>query len=197
MELCDRIIDEKLDIRWVCNSRVDTVTREMLNSMREAGCWLISFGIESSSQKILDNVKKGITPEQSKKAVKMTHRAGIATIGHFVFGLPGETEDSIKNTIRFARRIPLNFAEFYIATPFPGSELFNEMDGRSYDEINWDELEYSHQNLCKEMNLEKHRKKAYMQFYLRPWLILRDIRLFGLGNLHKLVVGGIRFLTTI
>jgi len=197
MELCDRIIDEKLDIRWVCNSRVDTVTREMLNSMKRAGCWLISFGIESSNQKVLDSVKKGIRPEQSKKAVKMAHRAGIATIGHFVFGLPGETEDSIKKTTRFARKIPLNFAEFYIATPFPGSELFNEMDGRNYDGINWDDFEYSHQNLCKGLDLERFRKKAYMQFYLRPWLILRDLRLFGLSNLPKLVIGGIRFLTTI
>jgi len=197
LDLCERIIKEGLNIRWVCNSRVDTVTQEMLNMMRKAGCWLISFGIESSSQRILDNVKKGITPKQSENAVRMAHKAGIATVGHFVFGLPGETEDSIRKTIEFAKKIPLNFAEFYIATPFPGSELFDEIEGRDYEEINWDEFEYSHQNLCRELSLEKFRKKAYMEFYLRPWLILRDLRLFGLQNLPKLVIGGIRFLATI
>ncbi len=197
LELCDRIIDEKLDIRWVCNSRVDTVSLEVLEKMKEAGCWLISFGIESSSQKILDNVKKGIRPEQSERAVKMAHQAGIATIGHFIFGLPGETEDSIEKTIKFARGIPLNFAEFYLATPFPGSELFNEIESRDYNEINWDEVGYSHQNLCKGIELEKFRKRAYIGFYLRPRLILRDMRLFGLRNLPKLIIGGIRFLIDI
>jgi len=197
LELCDRIIKENLNIRWVCNSRVDTVNQEMLNRMEEAGCWLISFGIESSNQPILDRVRKGIKPEQSRKAVRMAHRAGIATIGHFVLGLPGETEESIRKTIKLAKRIPLNFAEFYIATPFPGSELFDEIEGRNYEEINWNEFEYSHQNLCRELNLEKFRKRAYTEFYLRHSLILRDLRLFGIRNLPKLIVGGIRFLAAI
>lgn len=197
IDLCNEIIRKKLDIRWVCNSRVDTVDQDMLDKMKKAGCWLISFGTESGDQRILDNVKKGIKLEQSQKAIEMAKNAGIATIGHFIFGLPGENKETIKKTLNFSKKIPLNFAEFYIATPFPGCALFNELKIKNYKEVNWSEYEYSHNVLMKDMNLENVRNRAYREFYLRPSLILRDIQLFGLRYLPNLILGGIKFLGTI
>lgn len=197
MDLCGEIIRRELNIRWICNSRVDTVDREMLNAMKKAGCWLISFGIESGDQQILDNVKKGIKLEQSQKAVEMAKKSGIATIGHFIFGLPGESRETIEKTLKLSKKLPLNFAEFYIATPFPGCELFNDIKIKNYEEINWSEYEYSHNVLMKDLNLENVRNKAYRGFYLRPSLILRDLQLFGLRYLPNLVLGGIKFLSTI
>jgi len=82
-----------------CNSRVDTVDQEMLSAMADAGCWMISYGIESGNQRILDQIKKKITLAQSREAVKAATNAGIRTAGHFVIGFPGETEESLRDRI--------------------------------------------------------------------------------------------------
>ncbi|HEX55509.1 MAG: hypothetical protein DRO90_00550 [Candidatus Altiarchaeales archaeon] len=196
INLCEEIIRRNLNIEWVCNSRVDTVDVEMLRQMKRAGCWLISFGIESADQRILDNVNKGITVEQSKKAIEITNKVGIATIGHFIFGLPGETQETIKETIEFSKKLPLNFAEFYIATPFPGSELFDELNINPKG-ISWNECEYSKNIINKNLDLERVRKKAYVEFYLRPSLFLRELKFFGIRYLPSLIIGGLKFLSTI
>ncbi|HIE33736.1 MAG TPA: radical SAM protein [Candidatus Altiarchaeales archaeon] len=197
LELCKEIVKKNLNIKWVCNSRVDTVNQEMLDWMKKAGCWLISFGIESGDQKILDNVNKGITVEQSRKAIEMASRTGIATVGHFIFGLPGETKESIQKTLKLSRELPLNFAEFYIATPFPGCELFNDLGIKDYGDINWSEYEYSHNVISEDLNLQDVRNRAYREFYLRPGLVLKELKFLGVRHLPNLIIGGLKFLSTI
>ncbi|MCK4491192.1 MAG: radical SAM protein [Candidatus Altiarchaeales archaeon] len=197
VDLCDEIMQRDLQIKWICNSRVDTVEWRMLKKMKQAGCWLMSFGIESGQQEILDGVNKGAEVWQSIDAVKMAYDAGIATIGHFIFGLPGETENSLEKTLLFSKKLPLNFAEFYIAVPFPGSELFEDLGLESHRDVDWSQFEYSHNSSGKGFDLENIRRRAYREFYLRPSLILRDIRLFGISNIPKLAVGGIQFLRNI
>lgn len=123
--LCKGIIERGLRISWTSNSRVDTVDKELLTLMAQAGCWMISYGIESGSQKILDEAGKGTTVEQAFQAVRYAHEAGIKTVGHFILGLPGETKESLEQTIDYARTLPLDLAQFYCAVPFPGSRLYD------------------------------------------------------------------------
>jgi len=89
LELCDQIRREQINLQWICNSRVDTFDKEMAEAMKAAGCWMISFGVESGNQDILDLCEKKITLEQSRRAVQICHDEGLVSIGHFVLGFPG------------------------------------------------------------------------------------------------------------
>jgi len=126
LALCEAIQKSGLKIQWSANSRVDTVDFEMLQAMRQSGCQMISFGIESFSQKVLDACGKKSKVEQIEPAVKMARKAGLWTIGHFIIGLPGETFESAKKTIKNAKKLPLDFAQFYAAAPFAGSRLWEQ-----------------------------------------------------------------------
>lgn len=170
-KLCKKIIEENLGIRWMCTTRVDSVDEETLTLMKKSGCWLISFGIESGSQKVLNKNMKGITLEKSRKAVKIARDTGFVTYGHFIFGLPGETEDTIEETLKFSKSADLDFADFYIATPFPGSRLFEDYNfGKNVD---WSRFEYNKTVLKNQTKLENVQKRAYFKFYSRPSAIFR------------------------
>jgi anaerobic magnesium-protoporphyrin IX monomethyl ester cyclase len=125
-ELCRAILARGLKVSWTCNSRVDTIDEETLSLMKEAGLWMISYGLESASDAILAASEKGITASQSRAAVELAHRLGIRTAGHFIFGLPGETRETMAETLAFALSLPLDIAQFYAAAPFPGTALYNE-----------------------------------------------------------------------
>ena len=125
-ELCRTILTRRLRVSWTCNSRVDTIDEETLSLMKEAGLWMISYGLESASDAILAASGKGITAAQSRMAVETTHRLGIRTAGHFIFGLPGETRRTMAETLTFALSLPLDIAQFYAAAPFPGTALYDE-----------------------------------------------------------------------
>ncbi|MFH1720968.1 MAG: radical SAM protein [Candidatus Altiarchaeota archaeon] len=196
-DLCKEIIREKLDITWVCNSRVDTVDFEMLSIMAEAGCIAVSFGIESGDQEILDSAYKKIKVEKVEPAISMARKAGLATIGHFIFGLNGETEQTIVKTINFAKSLPLHFAEFYIATPYPGSELYESVGGQDHDSIDWSMFEYSHNIINPDLNLEPLHRRAYFQFYLRPKVMMGLVKFYGVGRLPALISAGFHFIQSI
>ncbi len=198
LSLCQRMIEEDLGLAWMSNSRVDTLDGEMVEAMRRAGCWLLAFGVESGSQKILDLSKKKIQLEQSRRAVKLANDAGLMVAGHFILGLPGETEETIRETIEFARELPLSFAEFYIATPFPGTELYEVFrDSAGAFHADWKRFEYSHNVLAPGLDLEGHRRKAYLGFYLRPAQMLFLLRKFGVAYFPQLAASGFRFLTAV
>jgi len=125
-DLCSAMIERGVDISWTSNSRVDTVDGPLIKLMARAGCWMISYGIESGSQEILDKVDKGTRVEQAYEAVRYAKEAGIKTVGHFILGLPGETEASMEHTINYAKGLGLDLAQFYCAVPFPGSRLYEQ-----------------------------------------------------------------------
>ncbi|HLE68186.1 MAG TPA: radical SAM protein, partial [Vicinamibacteria bacterium] len=124
MSLMDAIAP--LGVSWASNSRVDTIDEELARAMRRAGCWMISFGIESGDQALLDAAGKGATVDEAERAVAVVKAAGIKAAGHFVLGLPGETRESLEKTLALADRLPLDFEQFYCAVPFPGSRLYEE-----------------------------------------------------------------------
>ncbi len=125
-ELCQAMLDANLDITWTCNSRIDIVDEKLLKLMARAGCWMISYGIESADQQVLDAVRKGTRVEQAAAAVSLARAAGMKTAGHFIFGLPGDTEEAMQKTLKLARSLRLDVAQFYSAVPFPGSALYEQ-----------------------------------------------------------------------
>ncbi len=185
--VCDLIIAEGLDMTWCCYGRVNTVDPETLRKMSKAGCWNIFYGLESGNQELLDIIKKGITLQQVRDAIKWTKSAGIETRGSFMIAMPGETPAMARKTIDFAIELDLDYAQFCITTPFPGTELYGQAKkyGRlsmEYDKYNiWDPVfvPYGYKDAEEIKAMER---EAMRRFYLRPRYILKriaKIRSFG------------------
>jgi len=128
--VCNEIIERGLKIEWTSFGRVDTVSREVLAKMEEAGCHAISFGVESANAEILKTIRKGITIEQVISAVKMCKDAGIMAHISFILGLPGETPETLKETVEFGERLKElgAYHGFHLLAPFPGTEVRQESD---------------------------------------------------------------------
>ncbi len=184
-ELCTEIVTRGLNISWIANSRVDTLDEEMAYKMKRAGCWAVSLGIESGSDLILKRANKGITQKDIWRTVSILNKAGIKIIGYFMFGLPGETKKTIEATIELACQLPIDYAYFYVATPFPGTKFFKEaekngwlrtMDWSRYFHGESDVLEYED---LSAQHLSYSVKRAYRKFYMRPshlFKYLKDIK---------------------
>ncbi|MFQ5611121.1 MAG: B12-binding domain-containing radical SAM protein [Anaerolineae bacterium] len=181
--ICRAMIEDRIDMKWMCNSRVDYVDQEMLALMGRAGCHMISWGIESGSKEVLKRARKGIDPAKTERALRWAKQAGIKNFGYFIIGLPGETAETIRQTIAFAKRLPLDFAIFHIAAPYPGTPFFYEVvengwfrPGTNWEEIDMDGstvLDYGH--LSAEA-LEYWQKRATREWALRPGPILSAFR---------------------
>ena len=186
INLCNLLIKEKVKVSWACPNgvRADKVDKEMLDLMKKSGCYYTAFGIESGSQKILDNVKKDIKIEQIIHGVELAAQAGIMTQGFFIFGLPGETEETIEETIKFAKSLPLTRAQFLVLDVMPGTELWDVLEFEkkvdwtktSYHEITWQAPTVS-----KEI-LAKAAPRAFKEFYFRPKQLLSLMRYFRISQ---------------
>ena len=202
IEFCNIIINEKMDITWSCNARVDLVNPEILKLMRRAGCWQIGYGIESGSQRVLDFIKKGTKLEQIEKAVRWTKEAGMRTRGFFMMGHPTETEKTIRETINFAKRIPVDDFQITLFTPLPGSaayavaKQYGEFDD-DWSKMNMWEPIFVPKGLTKE-GLIKYQRMAFREFYCRPKIILSYLKtLRKPEHLAKLLKGGISLLKSL
>jgi radical SAM superfamily enzyme YgiQ (UPF0313 family) len=185
VSICKAMIEEKIDIKWMCNSRVDYVDEEMLSLMGRAGCHMISWGIESGSEEILKRARKGASPDKAERALRWAKRAGIKNFGYFIVGLPGETEETIKQTIAFSKQLPLDVAIFHIAAPYPGTPFFYEVveNGWFRPGTNWEQVDMDkstvldYENLSAEQ-LNYWQRRATREWALRPgpiWSILRGL----------------------
>jgi anaerobic magnesium-protoporphyrin IX monomethyl ester cyclase len=124
LEFCDRLIDEKLNINWDCNTRVNLVDEELLRKMKQAGCNSIKVGIETGSERMLKLINKGITCSQARHTAKLLRKAGIYWTAYFMMGLPSETEEEIYQTLQFMKELKPDFASLSVYEPFPGTDLF-------------------------------------------------------------------------
>jgi radical SAM superfamily enzyme YgiQ (UPF0313 family) len=176
-ELCRAIAESGLRVSWTCNSRVDTIDEETLRLMKEAGLWMISYGLESGSNAILAASGKGITVAQSREAVALAHRLGIRVAGHFMFGLPGETEESMAGTLALALSLPLDIAQFYAAAPFPGTALHGEAVDRGWLRESIPAVSQSSAAMelpgLPSARVDAFRRYAFRRFYLRPQAMAR------------------------
>ncbi len=181
IELCDKMIEKKLNIEWSCFTRVNLVDKELLKKMKQAGCYLIFYGYESGNQRLLNLIRKGITLEQARNATKLTHEAGIESWGSFMLGLPTETKQESEQTINFALEIDPTFVQFPITTPFPGTDLYDIClkNGKvltdNLDEYTaWGVVYVSKGRTAEEISSTV--KKAYRKFYLRPSYMVRRFK---------------------
>jgi len=203
-ELCEGIISRGLKIRWWSNTRADVLDQELYSLMARAGCFMLSVGGESGSSQVLRFAHKQLEPEDVARTVLMLKKAGIISLVYFLFGLPGETRDTIKETVDFARKAGPDYVEFYPATPYPGTRFFKI--ARDEDLItvsDYDRYECGGTGFVvrikgvEQGELEKMLKKAYFGYYFRlgyiPILIRRlrsprefaKLIRFGLGYFKR------------
>jgi radical SAM superfamily enzyme YgiQ (UPF0313 family) len=179
--ICDEMKTRGINVPWACSSRVDTISRELLTKMREAGCTFIFYGVESGSQRTLNQMRKGIGLGQIEDAVRWTKEIGIETLASFIIGWPNETMDDIKNTLNFAKRLDTDYVEFNLATPYPGTELYRLVKKeRLLLTENWSEYTAGRPIIrageCSAEELARVLLHAYMSFYLSPSFLLRNLR---------------------
>jgi len=190
--IADVIMERELKIYWTCETRVNLVDKSLLHHMKQAGCYAIAYGIESASQEILNTLNKGITPEQTEEAVHMSREVGMQTIGYFMIGSPGETPETISETIEFAKKLKLDFAQFAVTMPFPGTQLYDLYLKDKKDDIPWENFTYEgmgrgvtpvfESSELSRANLQHWVKQAYKGFYLRPsylWQRIRQVKSIG------------------
>jgi radical SAM superfamily enzyme YgiQ (UPF0313 family) len=181
VEMCERIINEKIDVTWSCNSIVKYIDADLLRLMKAAGCHHICYGVESANPQILKNIKKGITIEEAMEAIRLTKLAGITCRASFMFGNPGETAETIRETVDFAIRANPDFAVFNISTPYPGTPLYKwaKRENRLLSE-DWEQYTGSIAHLRLDTigreELERLFKWAWRAFYFRPGYILGRLK---------------------
>ena len=184
VELCEGLLQSGMGIRWTCNSRVDFVDRELLALMRKSGCWCIAWGVESGSPELLARARKSIPLERTALSLRWSSELGILNWGYFVIGLPGETEETIKQTIAFSKTLPLDIALFHVASPYPGTPFFEEVakngwfrPGVRWEDVNMDECTVIDYPQLSAERLEYWQKRAFQEWALRPRPMLTYARM--------------------
>jgi len=210
-KICDLLIEEKIDISWSCTTRVDLVDESLLKKMKKAGCWLISYGIETADPGILKEVKKGYSIEDVKNAFSLTKSAGIRTVAYLMVGLPGETRESIKKTIDFSIKLDPDFVSWGITALYPGSALYrNAQNGKlgnidiryTYEDRTWHASGSPYgdgyaiiyeENLSRE-ELKRYVRQANREFYLRLSYLFRFVlKIRSFYELAHFSRGGLQF----
>jgi anaerobic magnesium-protoporphyrin IX monomethyl ester cyclase len=178
-EICSEILKRKLNIKWSAGTRVDMLTKELLLKMKQAGCVSVWFGVESGTQQVLDEMRKGISIEQTMKAFSWVREAGLMPAPNVVIGFPGETKQTIWRTIKFVEKISPDYISCYdVATPFPGTPMYELVKEKGYLKItDFDKYDINtpvfETPWLSMKELLKIRERAFQHFYLRPDYILR------------------------
>jgi anaerobic magnesium-protoporphyrin IX monomethyl ester cyclase len=184
VEICRLLKERKLDLEWACRARVDSVDEGLLREMRAGGCRRIYYGIESGVQEILDRVNKGITLRQVEDTIQVTKELGIRPLGFFLIGAPGETRETVRQTLKFAKRLDLDYVQFSKTLAKPLTPLWKKMiedTGSDYwreyilgnvgDQVlprPWTELSNE--------EIDRLARRAYLSYHTRPLFLVRSAR---------------------
>ncbi|MBC7130661.1 cobalamin B12-binding domain-containing protein, partial [Candidatus Bathyarchaeota archaeon] len=193
LKICEEIKKRKVELPWGCQTRVDRVSKELLSKMREASCHEASFGVESGSQKIIDAVGKGITHEQCEKAVKWAKEENLFVAVSAILGYPGETKETLQQTVDFVRRLEPDDAWLCIATPYPGTVLRALIESMGWKIHNdWNIYDTSHvvfenPELPAEEILNA-RKRFYNSFYTPKYMLRQAVKGYLKGNFYSRVM---------
>ncbi len=179
-DICDLLIQRKVNLPWclACGIRVDCVDEEFLLKAKQAGCYSVYFGVETGNAELLKRINKGIKIEQVVEAFKMAKKVGLETLGFFMFGLPGETEETMQETIDFAKKLDPDYAKVTILVPFPSTPIYHELESKGLIKTkDWSKYNfhtasrvYNHEKLDWD-TLEKYYTSFYKQFFFRPGYI--------------------------
>ncbi len=192
-ELCNLMLENKLDLEWVCDTRVDLVNNELLALMSKAGCKTIWFGVESASQKILQRIGRNTSPQEVETAFKLCRKNGIKTACSFMLGLPDETLKDMEDSLKFAKKLNPDWCQFNTFIAYPDSRLYNELlEKGNYvklDEfllsVKTEEFDYD--------SLMMVQRRFFKEFHMTPRQILKRIRREGAVNFAKRrLMGGTR-----
>jgi len=182
--ICDLIIESGLNISWRCQTRADCLNIDLLHKMKASNCIDISMGIESGNEQILAATGKKITKEKIREAFRLIKEIGISTSSSFIIGLPGDTVETVKQTIEFAKELNPNYAIFYAAIPYPGTELARqvvESGGKLPD--NWDDYRLMSSDRASWKMLADLRISHLTEKILRHFLKTAQIE-FQMGRLR-------------
>jgi anaerobic magnesium-protoporphyrin IX monomethyl ester cyclase len=188
-ELLELMRRERFGFTWVCLSRANVLTAELLREMRAAGCHTIQLGVESADEALLERHTKGISPDQVRKVVAMCKNEGIRVLAHYILGLPGDTTESIRRTIRFAIELDTAFASFNVAMPRMGTEFRQTAIEEGLIDGGLEQLDNSiSQPVYETPELSREalwglRNEAIRAYHLRPGYMLR--RLFSVRSLYE------------
>lgn len=201
LEICDLIQKKNMKFKWDIRTRVDLLNEEILRPLKRAGCSRIHLGIESGDNGILQCMRKGIDIEGIAKKVNLAKKFGFELRGYFMLAYPGETYETIHRTIGFAKNLPLDWASFTITIGLPGTNIYNEGFEKGYFHIDYWK-EYAKGNILslkpyfipeglEEKELYSLKRRAYLEFYLRPrivWNILRRLKLVDMARNFRVLV---------
>ena len=193
IEICDEMIERKLDLPWGCGTRADAVTKDLVAKMRKAGCDEVMFGIESGCQQMRDVLKKRVTNDQCENAIKWTKDAGIFVTVSVILGYPGETRETLHESLDFVRRAEPDDVWLCLATPFPGTELRELVKSYGWKMSDKWEL-YNTMNPIFEdpalpaKDIAEIRKDFYNKFYTPSYVLRQAVRGYIKGNLYSKIM---------
>lgn len=184
-DLCRLIVENGLKFEWSCNGRVDTLDEETIKIMKKAGCWNIMFGLECGVEGILEDANKGTTPAKAIDVINYCKKNGVDVSASFIIGWPGDTWQTIKETLEMAKRINVHRTQFDMLTPFPGTKFYEEAKAKGllesdysfsgYDAYCVDDMPVIRTEKMTSQDLARAYKYVYRKFYLRPSLWLRTL----------------------
>ncbi len=196
-DLCEAILKKNLKISWYCGTRTDVINKDLLKVMKKAGCFMISYGIESANEKTLSLLQKCINIEQAMDTVNLTMKEGIKACTMYILGLPGESREDVMKTISLARKISSHIAFFFLPTPFPKTKLYYDCqkDGGLRKDIKWSD--YNMTNFSDPVYInpsfspEEYKgliNYAYKSYYTSPKVIFRNLsKLNNLTNAYNIL----------
>ncbi len=197
LAVCRMLGERNLRVRWNARTRLDVLDPELLDSMREAGCYALHLGIESGSNRILELMNKNITIPEIERSVALARKAGFILHGYFMLAYPGETAEEIQATLDLACRLPLDWASFTLAIPNPATPLFELAARAGFVKGDFwrqytagsgaEQIPLFVPPGSSESALRRLKARAYVRFYLRPGLLLRNVAfLLKTGGLRRL-----------
>lgn len=203
IKICKLIQQRGLHLKWFCQARVDKIDEELLREMKGAGCYKIFFGIESGSQEILTKLEKDMTLEQAEQAFALCRKVGIQTLAFFLLGIPGETPQTMKQSVEFAKKLRPHSAQFAIAVPHPGTELYEECKKHGWLKAEeWED--YAACNAVIETeeftidDVRAARLYAYKHFFFSPrYLFETAMGMWDPREAGKIIKGGMSIIDRI
>jgi radical SAM superfamily enzyme YgiQ (UPF0313 family) len=193
LDICDGIIERKIVLPWGCGTRADVVTKEVLAKMKKAQCNEVCFGVESGCQRIRDSLKKRVSTEQCENAIKWAKEVGIFVTVSVILGYPGETKETVKQTLDLVRKVEPDDVWLCHATPYPGTELRALVESNGW-KMSEDWTLYNTMNpifedpLLPAEEIAKMRKTFYDKFYSPRYVLRQTVKGYLKGNLYSKIM---------